>query len=251
MTRVSLINVSATLQLRLRLPKPQPKPTHGGARKGAGRKRTLPGPPRLPHHARPRMDERIPFHITRRIRRDVGRLRGWHFFKVLRSAFVNGCLKQVDDAGAIEFRICQFSIQGNHVHLIGEATSNVALARGMTAWSMRMSRGINRQLERTGGVFDDRYHIELLRSPTQTRNALCYVLQNARRHRERPDPRFNGMDPFSSAWWFDGWDDDSWREGIPPPDVKPVAEARSWMLREGWKRAKRGLLAIHEVPGPR
>jgi hypothetical protein len=56
------------------------------------------------------------------------------------------------------------------------------------------------------------------------------------------------MDPFSSAWWFDGWDDASWRVGIPPPEVRTVAAAETWLLREGWKRSPYGLLSITEIP---
>jgi hypothetical protein len=35
-------------------------------------------------------------------------------------------------------------------------------------------------------------------------SAAIAFIQNARRHGEPIDPRFGGMDPFSSAWWFDG-----------------------------------------------
>src|SRR5690242_1240817 len=144
-------------------------------------------------------------HVTKRIQPGITRLRRFELCKVLQRAFVHGCLKTLDNE--LEFRICQFSIQGNHIHLICEASDNVALARGVQGWSVRVARGINGHIERTGSVFDDRYHVEILRTPKQTRHALCYVLQNARRHDERIDPRFHGMDPFSSAWWFDGWKD--------------------------------------------
>jgi len=74
------------------------------------------------------------------------------------------------------------------------------LGRGIQGWSVRVARGLNGHLGRTGSVFDDRYHLEILTTPTQTRHALCYVLQSARRHGEPIEPRFGGMDPFSSAW---------------------------------------------------
>ena len=44
-----------------------------------------------------------------------------------------------------------------------------------------MPRGLS-YLGQRGTVFDDRYHLEVLTTPTQTRHALCSVLQNARRH---------------------------------------------------------------------
>ena len=216
-------------------------PTRGGKRAGAGRKPNAPGKPRLRHGARPVLQERFPVHITKRMRADVPRLRKFELCRVLRRAFVHGCSK-----GA--FRICQFSIQGNHIHMICEAGDKTALARGIQGWSVRVARGLNGHWGRAGSVFDDRYHADVLRTPSQTRNALCYVLQNARRHRERIDRRFGGVDPFSSGWWFDGWRDNAWRAGQSPPEMRTVAEAETWLLRVGWKKARFGLIAIDEVP---
>jgi hypothetical protein len=215
--------------------------THGGKRARAGRKPVVPGRSRVRHAARPEAEPRFPAHLTLRMCPGVPRLRNFELCKVLRRAFVYGCRKD-------GFRICQFSIQGSHVHLVCEAGSAEARARGMQGWGVRVARGINGYSGRTGKVFDDRYHLELLRTPTQVRNALCYVLQNARRHGLRLDPRFHGADPFSSAWWFDGWDDASWKIGLDPPDSRTVADAESWLLRVGWRRAKGGLIAIDEVP---
>jgi REP element-mobilizing transposase RayT len=214
---------------------------HGGKRDGAGRKPTVPGKPRLRHAKRPRVDPRLPVLITMRMRRDVPRLRRFELCKFLARAFVYGCKKG-------EFRICQFSIQRNHVHLVCEAGSSEARAKGMQGWGKRMAVAINGFFGRGGKVFDDRYHMEILRTPTQVRNALCYVLQNARRHDESIDPAFHGADPFSSAWWFDGWKDASWKEGIGPPEQRTVAEPETWLLKVGWQRCKRGLVAIDEVP---
>ena len=213
--------------------------THGGARRGAGRKRTLPGPPRVPHRRREVTKRRFPLQVTVRMRRHIARLRNYELCSVLRRAFVYGCKKD-------EFRICHFSIQGNHIHLMCEAANNPALSRGMQGWAVRVARGLNGKLGRAGSAFDDRYHVRIIKTPKQCRAALCYVLQNARRHGERLDPKWNGMDPFSSAWWFDGWKDEGWREGLAPPEMRPVAEPETWILRVGWRR--HGLLAIDEVP---
>ena len=216
----------------------------GGKRPGAGRKPVVPGKPRLRHAARPTADARFPVLVTLRLRDDVPRLRKFELCKVLRRAFVYGCRKEEDG----EFRLCQFSIQGNHLHLVCEATTNVARAAGLQGFGVRVARGINRFFGRRGSVFADRYHLAVLKTPTQVRNALCYVLQNARRHGLSLDRRYHGADPFSSAWWFDGWKDASWKLGLDPPESKTVADAKSWLLRIGWQRAKAGLIGIDEVP---
>jgi REP element-mobilizing transposase RayT len=172
--------------------------------------------------------------------RDVPGLRNFKRAQVLRRAFVKACVKP-------GFRICQFSIQGNHVHLVCEASDRVALASGIQGWAVRVARGINRAVGRKGKLFFDRYYVTVIKTPSQMRNTLCYVLQNARRHGAALDRRWHGVDPFSSAWWFDGWDDNErWRLGLVPADEPPVAPAKGWLLTTGWRR--RGLIGVTEVP---
>ncbi len=132
------------------------------------------------------------------------------------------------------------------MHLICEAVNGAALARGMKRFKLRVCNGINRQLGRKGSVFLDRYHMEIMRMPLQVRNTVCYVLQNARRHKVTLDPAFNGVDPFSSAWWFDGWKENGWRAGVEPPSEACVSPARTWLLSKGWRQ--HGLIKLTEVP---
>jgi REP element-mobilizing transposase RayT len=233
--------MEALVQGELPLAKPKGQRGHGGKRAGAGRKRSGPRS-RVTHVTRPATAFRFPVHVTTRMRGDVARLRNFALCPVLRQAFVRGCRKEA-------FRICQFSIQGNHIHLICEAKDARCLAAGVQAWAVRVARRLNRALGRSGSVFDDRYHSEVIKSPRQMRATLCYVMQNARRHGERIDPRWNGVDPFSSAWWFDGWRDDRWRQGLPAPAERTVEPAGSWLLTVGWRR--HGLLAVDEVPAAR
>jgi hypothetical protein len=111
-------------------------------------------------------------------------------------------------------------------------------------------------MRRSGRVFDDRYHARLLRTPREVRNALRYVLLNARRHaaaaaRTTLRAMEALLDPASSAGWFDGWKlGSSLVPGAPAPAAPrdpPVARARTWLLRLGWRR--HGLLDPADVPG--
>ena len=106
-------------------------------------------------------------------------------YKILHRAFVHGCKR---DAVGGNFRICQFSVQRDHLHLIVEADSKAALSRGMQAFAIRVAKAINGFLGRRGQVFDDRYHAEVATNPRQTRNVVRYVLLNARKAR-RAHPR--------------------------------------------------------------
>jgi putative transposase len=85
-------------------------------------------------------------------------------------------------------------------------------------------------------VFSDRYHARILGSPRAVRNALVYVLQNAKKH----GARITGIDAFTSGPWFTGWLDRAPRLG------RPIALAGSWLLKSGWMRC--GLLRTTETP---
>ena len=98
------------------------------------------------------------------------------------------------------FRIVEFSIQVNHIHLICEADSQAVLSRAMNGILSGMARTLNRHWERRGKVFADRYHAEPIHKPTQCRNALRYVLFNAKKHGSRPLD--SEADPCSTAPWF-------------------------------------------------
>jgi len=102
------------------------------------------------------------------------------------------------------FRVVHYSLQSNHVHLVVEAAHRAALARGMVAVGSRLARAVNRVFGRRGPVLADRYHLRVLKTPREVRNALRYVLLNARRHASRLSGKVL-LDPASSARWFDGW----------------------------------------------
>ena len=148
-----------------------------------------------------------------------------------------------------------YSLQGNHAHLIVEATDAGALGRGMKALGARLARAVNRIARRTGRVLADRYHVRLLPTPKEVRNALRYVLLNARRHTARARAELAArvrLDPASSARWFDGWKLGSSQvpsapEPAAPANRSPVARARTWILTIGWRR--HGLLDPADVPG--
>jgi hypothetical protein len=99
-------------------------------------------------------------------------------------------------------------------------------------------------LGRRGGVLRDRYHLRVLRTPLEVRRALAYVLLNARKHLGVRAPKVGRVDPASSGAWFTGWQAGVAALACSPA---PVAPARSWLLRVGWRR--HGLLDPSEVPG--
>jgi hypothetical protein len=137
--------------------------------------------------------------------------------------------------------VIEYSVQGNHLHLVGEARDERALARGMIGLATRIARGLNRLWKRAGSVFEDRYHARILTSPRAVRIALIYVLNNARKHGAW---RAHLADEYSSARWFDGWKGARTKAAESRPRL--LARARTWLLSVGWRR--HGLLDPLELP---
>ncbi|MDG2305834.1 MAG: hypothetical protein P8R42_14555 [Candidatus Binatia bacterium] len=71
---------------------------------------------------------------------------------------------------------------GNHLHLIVEAQSELALSRGRQGLLIRIARALNKLMGRRGKVFTGRFHSRVLRTGREIQNALAYVLCNARKH---------------------------------------------------------------------
>jgi REP element-mobilizing transposase RayT len=202
----------------------------------------------MAHDVRPWHDRHHPVHVTLRVRRGVASLRGFAqaaaIGRGLRRAAQSNQARPA--ARRTSFRVVHFSIQPDHIHLIVEASSKTALARGMQGLASGLARRVNRTLHRRGPLFADRYHAHTLRSPLEVRNAIVYVLQNHKKHPEPiPDPGTapsRGLDPCSSARWFEGW---SQAPG-PQPELPPVAPGHTWLLRAGWRRGG----AIHRSERP-
>ena len=203
----------------------------GGARKGAGRKPIAGRRRPIPHQARPRHRAGHPVHVTLRARPDVPSLRAPETFAAVRTALAA--------ASKSSFRLVQFSVQSDHLHLMVEGTDTRALALGIRGLIIRVARAVNRALGRGGSVWNDRYHARALTTPREVRHGLVYVLMNFRKHlRHQP----SGLDPCSSARWFEGF-----RERHPPADSDPaVVTSRTWLGTVGWRR--HGLIGVHERP---
>ena len=184
--------------------------------------------------------DRFPCHVTVRMREDVPSLRTVSLVREVESAFAAAC----DRKG---FRLVHYSLQGNHTHMIVEVDDERALGRAMKALGARLARAVNRVFRRSGPVLADRYHVRALKTPREVRNALAYVLLNARRHAAKAGRKLSraiAIDPASSGRWFDGWrfeiSLESEATGPSRQEPRPVSPPLTWLLRIGWR--ERGLL---------
>jgi hypothetical protein len=228
----------------------------GGPNPNAGRKRS--DRSGVSHATRPEIDPRFPQHISLRVHRDLGGLRKLDTYTAIRRAM------RVSLRGHAIFRIIHISVQNTHIHLICEATNKAALSAGLQGFQISAAKQLNavvsvrRRLpqRRRGRVFTDRYHAESLKSPTQVRNAINYVVNNWRHHRVDRDAAFTllggRIDPYASGCSFAGW-----RAAIPTEPVEvpygyetpPVSEPATWLARVGWQKV--APIGMFDVPGPR
>jgi REP element-mobilizing transposase RayT len=224
-----------------------PFPKRGGKRKGAGRpKKGFRASER--HKKREALPARCPVEITLRVEREVGSLRKYDAYHAIRRALPS-TFRRAD------FRICQITLQRDHVHLIAEASDERALARGMQGFEIAAAHQLNAAMSkkhgrvRRGRVFTDRYHARILRTPTEVKRALNYVLNNWRHHGEHRgiDSMYWDVDYFSSGPAFTRW-----KEPLPDPPTTtyqplPVRPPSTWLLSVGWTRA--GELSMFATPG--
>jgi len=226
----------------------------GGKRRGAGRPARGPRAG-APHKARDFLDSRYPVHVVLRVTREIDNLRRRYFYHAVREA-------TLITARRTDFRIVQLSIQRTHVHMLVEARTSAALAKGMQGFQISAAKHINAALSkrrpgprRRGSVFPDRYYMEIITSPQQARNTLSYIVNNWRKHQEdrASVTRTWNIDWYSSSATFTGWTEygDEPLLMRVPPTYEPliVYQPRTWLLRTGWTLA--GPISWHAVPSQR
>jgi REP element-mobilizing transposase RayT len=202
----------------------------GGKRKGAGRKNRS---TTVNHMAREKVDFKKPLLITLKLKKGLKSFRT----RKMKAKFEE-CGRESKKFG---LHILQFSLLRDHIHVVIEAKNNKALSKGMKSLGGRMGKALRAEIGGKGPVFNGRYHLRLLNNPTQTKNAIAYVLLNQSNH-EKDIPK---IDFYSSAMHFSEWKalvgrkwSTKFAAGIEPrplPDY--LSPPNSWLAKEGWKRA--------------
>jgi REP element-mobilizing transposase RayT len=218
----------------------------GGKRTGAGRPNFT---NTVNHMKRPRVRINEPLHLTMRLKDKLPSLRKPTLLKEFK--------KSIRNAKEFGLFVLHFAVEENHIHIIVEAKSQKDLANGMRSLGGRFGRILRMHAESRNGksarkdpgaVFAGRYHIHVLKTPTEMRNALKYVLLNHAKHLKLIDH----IDYFSSGPYFSKW------KALLGPKAsimvieqletrrKANADAfidsslsppQSWLARVGWLRA--------------
>lgn len=158
------------------------KGRNGGPRPGAGRPRKHSRG--VSHLRREKVTHRTPLHIN------------FKFSVFIRTEKVLKIFERgIESALKFNFQVTHFSIQSNHIHLIAETTNNKSLSSGMRSITSVLAKGIGR-----GSIQIERYHLHVLKTPTEVRNAIFYVLHNDIRHAGKMNNRFTKRISEGRSW---------------------------------------------------
>lgn len=199
--------------------------TWGGKRKKAGRKNRS---GQLGHAKRERVLASFPLHITMRVKKGFNSLRSPKTERAFKRALGKAKTKGL--------HVIHYAIESNHIHLFAEARDNGKLRSGTASFGSSFGKAVSKLNRRTGSVFAGRFHLRVLKSPRQTKNALAYVLLNHSKHEGSvpyPDER-------SSAAYFSDWHillGRKYRKLVAEERPSYLTEAESWLARVGRRRA--------------
>jgi len=203
----------------------------GGKRRGAGRPNKS---GRAGHAKRALVDFKKPLHVTLRLIDKMPNLRTKEFLRHFKTAGLR--------AKKFNLYLNHYSILGNHIHLIVEARDNHSLELGMKSLCGRLGKFLRKTQGGRGAVWLGRFHLHILRTPTEVKRALEYVLLNRAKHSKL----LTHLDEFSSGYVFKDWQKLLGRKISPlmkeqlasnTKMLDEVSPARSWLLNSGWMRA--------------
>jgi len=157
------------------------KGTHGGRRPNCGKTRKK--SKGVAHSKREHVNHHTPLHINFKYSTFI------QTDKVL-SIVETACY----NALKFDFEVCYYSVQTNHIHFIAEAKHTESLISGMRSVTNTIVKRIGK-----GSIQLERYHLHVLKDPTETRNALNYVMNNDVKHTGKEN-KFKGNYSSSDSW---------------------------------------------------
>lgn len=156
--------------------------THGGRRINSGRTRIH--SKGVSHRMREKIKSSTPLHIN------------FKYQAYIRTPYTLGILnKAVMNAAVFGLNITHFTLQSNHIHFIAEANTNAQLTSGMRSVVTTLNRGLNK-----GSIQLERYHLHVLKTPREVRNALDYVLHNDIKHTGKMDKKYTKVVGKGKSW---------------------------------------------------
>jgi REP element-mobilizing transposase RayT len=139
--------------------------------KGAGRKAIH--DIGIRHIKRTMITRSTPLHLTIKLKK--AQIQNKTILKALKHAILRARLAKL--------KIIHFSMEHDHVHFYVECESNEILSKGMKALGVSFAKKINKYFKSRGQVYKTRFHLRILKSASEVKNVLNYILKNGIKHR--------------------------------------------------------------------
>lgn len=114
-----------------------------------------------------------PLHLTVKLNR--ADIQNKTILKILRHAIQRARWKGL--------RVIHYSLEHDHVHLFAEGENNLILSKAMQGLGVSLSKRINSALKIKGQRYKTRYHLRVLKSATEVKNVINYILKNVIKHK--------------------------------------------------------------------
>lgn len=125
------------------------------------------------HIERARILRASALHLTIKLNR--ADIQNKSILKIFRRAIYRGRLQGL--------RIIHFSMEHDHFHIYAEADCNLILAKSMKALGVTLAKNINKFFGVKGHLYKYRYHMRVLKSASDVKNVINYILKNGIKHR--------------------------------------------------------------------
>ena len=136
------------------------------------------------HCARAEINRPSPLHLTIKLNR--AHIQNKTILKHLKYAISRARLQGL--------KIIHFSLEYDHVHLYAESTSNIILTKSMKALGVSFSKRLNKFFKTKGRIYKTRFHLRILRSASEVKNVIHYILKNGVKHKRAS----SYVDPYNS-----------------------------------------------------
>ena len=127
------------------------------------------------HTEREAITKMSALHLTIKIEKNKAGLRSKAVLSLLHKA--------IKRARVVGLGIVHYTLEHDHIHMLVEAEDNVALGRGMQSFGICFSKGINKLKNASGQVYKSRYHLRILKTPSEVKNVINYILNNSVKHK--------------------------------------------------------------------
>jgi hypothetical protein len=152
--------------------------------KGAGRKAIH--DKGIRHIKRPEIKRASPLHLTIKVKK--AQIQNKYILKSLKHAIMR--------ARRMGLKIIHYSLEHDHVHLYTECSSNEILTKSMKAFGVSFAKNINAHFKSCGQVYKTRFHLRILKSATEVKHVINYILKNGIKHKRTKSV----FDPYNTSF---------------------------------------------------